>query len=57
MDLKGYILELIEVQNLEVKPGIVAEELLKFFVKYPKCSTYQTHKYLKEIYKTDNRTI
>ena len=57
MNPSGYILELMKVEKLNVKPGIVADELLKFFVKYPKCSTYQTHKYLKQIYKKDNRTI
>lgn len=57
MVLRGYISDLMEVENLEVNVGGVAEELLKFFIKYPKCSTYQTHKYLEEIYKRDNRTI
>ena len=57
MSLSRYIFELALVENLSINVGGVAEELLKFYVQYPKCSTYQTHKYLKELYKKDNRTI
>lgn len=57
MNLPRYIFELVLVEDININVGGVAEELLKFFIQYPRCSTYQTFKYLKELYKKDNKTI